>query len=106
MPDVYVESTKREEEGYCKLVLGSYTYYYLDGKLHRLDGPAWIENDPDIGVVESYWIYGNQVIGKDLDELLEILKCPLEKLPLHINAKENIRPAVMHRLKEENRTIK
>jgi hypothetical protein len=100
MPIEYREATYSDyKKGYARLRIDSEVYYYLNGVLHRLDGPAC--TDYGLEGIGDYWIHGKNITGKDREDLIEALKCPIEKLPLYTN-NEKIKPAIMYRLKKEN----
>ena len=67
-------------ENYDEIVKNKYgTYYYLNNKLHRIDGPAE-EYGPDIEYANGnkYWFYeGKFITNKSQEEFERLIKLKL-----------------------------
>ena len=81
MPE-YKTVQKLTNKGYERMIAPSgYQWYYLNGKLHRPDGPAY--NNP--GGYKTWYLEGTKLEPEQVQTLKYLQACPLSELPLYIN---------------------
>ena len=71
-----------------------YQWYYLNGKLHRPDGPAY--NNP--GGYKTWYLEGTKLEPDQIKKMQYLWICDLSELPLYINTE--FRTVVEWRLKQ------
>ena len=92
MEPKYKKVQELTNKGYeCYLSSDGTKYWFLNGKRHRLDGPAFIGQYGD-----KHW-YLNGVKVQE-EEFKKVQECPLRDLPLYLNT--NLAPLVKWRLKK------